>query len=116
FQDLDVDEQIELLILASDGLWDVVPNDDAVALACTEEEPEAAARKLTEAAFSRGSVDNITCIVVRFHHDKVEPISRDKVDAIISDKVDVIVPKKADIVVPDKAKATSASVKEEEST
>ncbi|KAL9330970.1 hypothetical protein ACSQ67_000580 [Phaseolus vulgaris] len=69
-QDQQIDEQIELLILASDGLWDVVQNDDAVSLARTEEEPEAAARKLTEVAFSRGSADNITCIVVRFHHDK----------------------------------------------
>jgi protein phosphatase 1L len=36
-----------------------------------EEEPEAAARKLTETAFSRGSGDNITCIVVKFQHDKL---------------------------------------------
>ncbi|KAJ7959305.1 Protein phosphatase 2C family protein [Quillaja saponaria] len=68
-QDQEIDEEFELLVLASDGLWDVVPNDDAVSLAHTEEEPEAAARKLTEAAFTRGSADNITCIVVRFHHD-----------------------------------------------
>ena len=65
---------------------------DAVALACTEDEPEAAARKLTEAAFSRGSADNITCIVVRFHHDKADP------------------------GIPDKAEAASASVQQEEST
>ncbi|KAH7538174.1 hypothetical protein FEM48_Zijuj03G0171000 [Ziziphus jujuba var. spinosa] len=46
---------------------------DAVSLARTEEETEAAARKLTEVAFTRGSADNITCIVVRFHHDKAAP-------------------------------------------
>ncbi|KAJ4843429.1 hypothetical protein Tsubulata_021597 [Turnera subulata] len=69
FQDVEVDEDFELLVLASDGLWDVVPNEDAVSIAQTEEEPEAAARKLTEAAFTRGSADNITCIVVRFHHN-----------------------------------------------
>ncbi|KAI4337955.1 hypothetical protein L6164_016316 [Bauhinia variegata] len=69
-QDQKIDEELELLVLASDGLWDVVPNDDAISLARTEEEPEAAARKLTEAAFTRGSADNITCIVVRFHHDQ----------------------------------------------
>ncbi|XP_009394143.2 probable protein phosphatase 2C 52 isoform X1 [Musa acuminata AAA Group] len=67
-----VDEELETLVLASDGLWDVVANEDAVSLARVEEEPEAAARKLTETAFSRGSADNITCIVVRFHHDKFE--------------------------------------------
>ncbi|XP_065000370.1 probable protein phosphatase 2C 52 isoform X3 [Musa acuminata AAA Group] len=67
-----VDEELEILVLASDGLWDVVANEDAVSLVRAEEEPEAAARKLTETAFSRGSADNITCIVVRFHHDKFD--------------------------------------------
>ncbi|KAF8042883.1 hypothetical protein BT93_A1265 [Corymbia citriodora subsp. variegata] len=70
-QDQEIDEEFELLVLASDGLWDVVPNEDAVSLARGEEEPEAAARKLTEAAFTRGSADNITCIVVKFNHDQI---------------------------------------------
>lgn len=43
---------------------------DAISLARTEDEPETAAKKLTEAAYTRGSADNITCIVVKFHHDK----------------------------------------------
>ncbi|XP_076944663.1 putative protein phosphatase 2C member 13, mitochondrial [Bidens hawaiensis] len=68
-QEQELDEEFELLVLASDGLWDVVPNEDAVSLALLEEEPESAARKLVETAFSRGSADNITCIVVRFYHD-----------------------------------------------
>ncbi|XP_021764429.1 probable protein phosphatase 2C 76 [Chenopodium quinoa] len=68
-QEQEINEELELLVLASDGLWDVVPNEDAVTIAWAEEEPEAAARKLTETAFNRGSADNITCIVVRFHHD-----------------------------------------------
>ncbi|XP_059448114.1 probable protein phosphatase 2C 76 isoform X2 [Corylus avellana] len=76
-QEQEIDEELELLVLASDGLWDVVPNDDAVSLARTEEEPEAAARKLTEAAFNRGSADNITCIVVKFHHERADPASPD---------------------------------------
>ncbi|KAK1286535.1 putative protein phosphatase 2C 52 [Acorus calamus] len=70
-QEDEVDEELEFMVLASDGLWDVVPNEDAVMLAGSEDEPEAAARKLTEAAYTRGSADNITCIVVRFHHDKM---------------------------------------------
>uniref|UniRef100_A0A2N9GIV1 PPM-type phosphatase domain-containing protein n=1 Tax=Fagus sylvatica TaxID=28930 RepID=A0A2N9GIV1_FAGSY len=74
-QDQEIDEEIELIVLASDGLWDVVPNDDAVSLAQTEEEPEAAARKLTETAFTRGSADNITCIVVKFHHERANSAS-----------------------------------------
>lgn len=67
-QEQELDEEFELLVLASDGLWDVVPNEDAVTLALSEQEPELAARKLIETAFSRGSADNITCIVVRLYN------------------------------------------------
>ncbi|ERN02988.1 probable protein phosphatase 2C 76 [Amborella trichopoda] len=76
-QEQEVTEDLECLVLASDGLWDVVPNEDAVSLAKTVEEPEAAARKLTETAYMRGSADNITCVVVRFHHkaDLDSPLS-----------------------------------------
>ncbi|GFP91312.1 probable protein phosphatase 2c 76 [Phtheirospermum japonicum] len=72
-QDLEVDQDLELLVLASDGLWDVVPNEDAVSIAQSEENPEGAARKLTETAFTRGSADNITCIVVKINHAKPNP-------------------------------------------
>ncbi|CAN6813144.1 unnamed protein product [Brassica oleracea] len=71
-QDLEIDHEAEFLVLASDGLWDVVPNEDAVSLTQSEEEPVTAARKLTDTAFARGSADNITCIVVKFRHDKTE--------------------------------------------
>lgn len=71
-QEQKIDSEFEFLIVASDGLWDVVTNEDAVSIARTEEQPQTAARKLTEAAFTRGSSDNITCIVVRFNHDKDE--------------------------------------------
>lgn len=67
-----VDDELEFLVLASDGLWDVVTNEDAVSLVRVEDEPEAAARKLTETAFSCGSADNITCIVVRFHQENLD--------------------------------------------
>ncbi|KAM0881842.1 hypothetical protein ACQ4PT_032681 [Festuca glaucescens] len=43
----------------------------AVAFVKEEVGPEAAARKLTEIAYRRGSCDNITCIVVEFHRDSV---------------------------------------------
>ncbi|KAM3349976.1 hypothetical protein ACQJBY_022665 [Aegilops geniculata] len=42
----------------------------AVAFVKEEVGPEAAARKLTQIAFARGSTDNITCIVVEFHRAK----------------------------------------------
>ncbi|XP_048538162.1 probable protein phosphatase 2C 7 [Triticum urartu] len=67
-QEQEIDDELEYLILASDGLWDVVSNDHAVAFVKDEMGPEAAARKLTEIAFARGSTDNITCVVVEFRH------------------------------------------------
>ncbi|GFY81854.1 protein phosphatase 2C family protein [Actinidia rufa] len=81
----EIDEEFELLLLASDGLWDVVPNEDAVSLARTEEEPEAAAQKLMETAFNRGSADNITCIVVKFHHDKADSAATQHSDGELVD-------------------------------
>jgi len=62
------DENVEFLILASDGLWDVVSNQDAVAMIQSTEDPELAAKRLTEEAYRKGSADNITCVVVRFNH------------------------------------------------
>ncbi|GJM93895.1 hypothetical protein PR202_ga10488 [Eleusine coracana subsp. coracana] len=70
-QEQKIDGELEFLILASDGLWDVVSNEHAVAFVKGEDDPEAAAQKLTEIAFKRGSTDNITCIVVEFCHDKM---------------------------------------------
>ncbi|PAN05187.1 hypothetical protein PAHAL_1G120600 [Panicum hallii] len=69
-QEEQVNGELECLVLASDGLWDVVENEEAVSLGKLEDAAESAARKLTEIAYSRGSADNITCIVVQFHHDK----------------------------------------------
>ncbi|KAL2318624.1 hypothetical protein Fmac_032500 [Flemingia macrophylla] len=45
-----VDSSLEFLILASDGLWDVVSNEDV----------EEAAKTLMQKASQKGSADNIT--------------------------------------------------------
>ena len=41
---------------------------------------EEAARRLTEEALRKGSADNITCIVVRFHNDTINPSQPTNVD------------------------------------
>lgn len=56
----------EFLILASDGVWDVLSNQEAVDIARDIPDAEAAAKKLTTEAFNRGSNDNITVVIVRF--------------------------------------------------
>lgn len=60
---------VDFIIIASDGLWNVISNKDAVSLVQDMKDTEAASRRLTEEAFARGSSDNITCLVVRFQDE-----------------------------------------------
>jgi serine/threonine protein phosphatase PrpC len=55
-----------VLVLASDGLWDAMNNDEATRLALEQRRrgAEAAARALVAEAYQRGSLDNISCVVV----------------------------------------------------
>ncbi|KAJ7534435.1 hypothetical protein O6H91_13G094400 [Diphasiastrum complanatum] len=69
-----IKEDVEFIVLASDGLWDVITNKDAVALVKSMFDPESAAQRLSEEALRRGSADNITTIVVRFHHEVPLPM------------------------------------------
>uniref|UniRef100_A0A2P2KA63 protein-serine/threonine phosphatase n=1 Tax=Rhizophora mucronata TaxID=61149 RepID=A0A2P2KA63_RHIMU len=59
-------DAVDLIIIASDGLWNVLSNKDAVDLVQDITDAEAASRKLIQEADARGSSDNITCVVVRF--------------------------------------------------
>ncbi|TXG62323.1 hypothetical protein EZV62_013686 [Acer yangbiense] len=65
-QEEKIDSSLEFLILASDGLWDVVTNEEAVDMTKPIQDPEEAAKRLMLEAYHRGSADNITCVVVRF--------------------------------------------------
>ncbi|GAA0187568.1 protein phosphatase [Lithospermum erythrorhizon] len=62
-----IDDGIDLIILASDGLWKVMSNQEAVDSIKNIKDAQAAAKHLTEEALSRKSKDDISCIVVRFH-------------------------------------------------
>jgi len=60
-------EEDEFVILASDGLWDKLSNEDAVALVHdTVKEPDMAATRLATEALTRGAADNITVVVCFF--------------------------------------------------
>lgn len=65
-QEQQLTQDDEFLIMASDGVWDVVTNEDAVSLIRGMSDAEAAAKKLSEEAFTRGSADNISCLIIRF--------------------------------------------------
>ncbi|XP_051207656.1 protein kinase and PP2C-like domain-containing protein isoform X2 [Lolium perenne] len=61
--DLSTDD--EFLVMASDGLWDVVGNEDVLSIIRdTVKEPGMCSKRLATEAASRGSKDNITVIVV----------------------------------------------------
>jgi len=68
---LTVTPQDEFVILGSDGLWDVVSNEEAVQLvvkarAKRQFDADTIARRLVERAYTLGSEDNITCLVLFF--------------------------------------------------
>jgi protein phosphatase 1L len=68
-----VDPECEFLLLASDGLWDKVDNQEAVDIArphCTGSDKASrvdACRRLVETAVSRGSTDDISVLIIQLH-------------------------------------------------
>lgn len=61
------DHRPAFVILASDGLWDTFSNEEAVAFIKERlSEPDYGAKSLTLQAYYRGSLDNITVIVINF--------------------------------------------------
>jgi len=75
FVDLSTGEY-RFLILACDGLWDVVSNEKAVAIVDKYPEPIKAAAALRDYAHLLGSTDNISVIVFRLDFDRKELVSR----------------------------------------
>ncbi|RZC64514.1 hypothetical protein C5167_008199 [Papaver somniferum] len=65
-QHADIDPETDILILASDGLWKVMSNQEAVDIARKIKDPQRAAKQLTVEALERDSKDDISCVVVRF--------------------------------------------------
>ncbi|GFY90135.1 protein phosphatase 2C family protein [Actinidia rufa] len=63
---IDISVDSDLLILASDGLWKVMSNQEAVDIAKKIRNPQKAAKALIVEALHRESKDDISCIVVRF--------------------------------------------------
>jgi len=54
----------DYLILATDGVWDVLSSQEAVDVIMECEDTREMARRLTETAYKRGSMDNITALVI----------------------------------------------------
>jgi len=59
-----IDENDDFFILATDGVWDVFSSQAAVDIVSKATSPQQGAAMLTDAAYTRGSLDNITTLVV----------------------------------------------------
>lgn len=64
FRQVDLTENDLFLILACDGVWDVITDQEACNIVSTEIDPMEAAKKLRDAAFEKNSLDNISVIIV----------------------------------------------------
>ncbi|XP_019453708.1 PREDICTED: probable protein phosphatase 2C 58 [Lupinus angustifolius] len=64
--EVEIDQHTEFLILASDGIWKVMSNQEAVDSIRQIKDAQAAAKHLIEDAISKKSKDDISCIVVKF--------------------------------------------------
>lgn len=64
----DLTREDDFLIMASDGLWDVLRNKDVCDISyslAASHLPQQLAEELVHSAIARGSMDNVTCIVVK---------------------------------------------------
>ncbi|KAB1994461.1 hypothetical protein ES319_D13G100600v1 [Gossypium barbadense] len=61
-----IDNNTDILIPASDGLWKVMSNQEAVDIAKKFKDPQKASKQLIAEAVKRDSKDDISCVVVRF--------------------------------------------------
>lgn len=61
----------QFIILASDGLWDTFTNEEAVAFIRDHlDEPHFGAKSIALQSYYRGSVDNITVLIIVFNNGK----------------------------------------------
>ncbi|KAL4715127.1 hypothetical protein ACJJTC_012174 [Scirpophaga incertulas] len=66
------DHRPMFIVLASDGLWDTFSNEEAVKFIKERlDEPDYGAKSLTLQAYYRGSVDNITVLVINFINNRI---------------------------------------------
>ncbi|KAK9450647.1 phosphatase 2C-like domain-containing protein [Limtongia smithiae] len=98
----------EFLILACDGVWDVCTDQEIVNLVRRVKDPQEASKMIISHALARGSMDNLTALVVRFdprmgemirkNHapQPVEPVVEDNEDENAIADLDEIVDEKPD--------------------
>merc|ERR1711937_674397 len=60
-------EKDPFIVLATDGVWDKLSNQEVVDLVCSHpDDPEEASKKIVRTAHQKGSEDNLTAMVLQF--------------------------------------------------
>jgi serine/threonine protein phosphatase PrpC len=62
---LEPEARNQFVVLACDGVWDVLTDEEATSIVAPINNPEEASRRLRDEAFARGSTDNISVMVIR---------------------------------------------------
>jgi protein phosphatase len=57
----------DILLLCSDGLTDMVPDDGITGILAAEADPERCAERLVDAALANGGRDNVSVVIVQIH-------------------------------------------------
>jgi protein phosphatase len=66
----------DVLLLCTDGLTEMVPNDDILVVVRDELDPRAACERLVQLANDRGGRDNVTAVVARYERPATPPPAR----------------------------------------
>jgi len=87
-----LDPHDKLLVIGSDGVWDMMQNDEAVDIAGRHSEPKAAAREITQLCKQRWHTntqgmmqDDISCVVVHLSPDSAQGDSESQ-DRMVASK------------------------------
>ena len=62
---VELSDNDKLIVLCTDGVWDVLNEDDLFTLTLTTSQTEQIARDIIQQALERGSTDNMSCIVIK---------------------------------------------------
>jgi len=68
YTELELHKTDKFIIMACDGVWDVLSDQEAVDLVKTDTDAQAMADKIVKTALEKGSTDNVTCIVLVFRN------------------------------------------------
>ena len=63
--ELELTPEDDLIVIGCDGVWDVLSDEEAVAIAASTPDPQRAAALVRDAAYADASEDNISTLVIR---------------------------------------------------